>query len=353
MKNKEQIAADYRKLTGKKVRIIILLALGLAGVFIWGMSVGGSDLGLGKVFQSIGDFFTGSENVTTAERYIALDIRVPRVIAGMVAGASLALSGLLMQGIFQNPLVSPYTLGISNAASFGACIAIVSCTGIASVIIQPILTPVLAFAFSVLAMLIVFIIAKFGGQSTKTLVLTGVAIGYLFASLVSLIKYIVHTDSLPDLVYWQMGSVANTRWYEVYIMIGTLAACFIISLILAWDLNIMTLGREEASALGVNFKRIQTVTFIMTTVLTGVTVSFTGVIGFVGLVAPHITRMIVGNDYRYCIPVSALFGGLLLLAADTLAKIVIAPAELPVGIITSLVGVPFYIFLVLRRNKNV
>ncbi len=353
MKNKEQIVSEYRKITGRKVRIIILLIIGLVGILIWGLSVGGSDLGLGKVFQAIGDFFTGNETLESSEKYIALDIRIPRVIAGMIAGASLALSGLLMQGIFQNPLVSPYTLGISNAASFGACIAIVSCTGVAAVVLQPILTPLLAFAFSVVAMLMVFIIAKFGGQSTKTLVLTGVAIGYLFSSLVSLIKYVANTDNLPDLVYWQMGSVANTRWYEVYIMIGTLAVCFILSLILAWDLNVMALGREEASALGVNFKRIQTITFIMTTVLTGVTVAFTGVIGFVGLVAPHITRMIVGNDYRYCIPVSALFGGMLLLAADTLAKVVIAPAELPVGIITSLVGVPFYLFLVLRRNKNV
>lgn len=353
MNNKEQIVANYRKITGKKVRIIILLILGLGGVFIWGISVGGSSLGIDKVFQAVGDYITGNETITAAEKYIALDIRIPRVIAGMVAGGSLALSGLLMQGIFQNPLVSPYTLGISNAASFGACLAIIGTTGMAAIILQPILTPILAFVFSVAAMIMVFIIAKFGGQSTKTLVLTGVAIGYLFSSLVSLIKYIVHTDALPDLVYWQMGSVANTAWYEVYIMIGTFGACFILSLILAWDLNVMTLGKEEASALGVNFKRIQTITFIMTTVLTGVTVSFTGVIGFVGLVAPHITRMIVGNDYRYCIPVSALFGGVLLLAADTLAKIVIAPTELPVGIITSLVGVPFYLFLVLRRNKNV
>lgn len=353
MNNKEKSIANYKKITLRKAWIILFLIIGLGGVIFWGMSVGGSSLGLDKVFQAIGDFFTGNQTVTEAEKYIALGIRVPRVIAGMVAGASLALSGLLMQGIFQNPLVSPYTLGISNAASFGACLAIISCTGMAAIVVQPILTPVLAFVFSVGAMLMVFFIAKFGGQSTKTLVLTGVAIGYLFASLVSLIKYLVNTDALPDLVYWQMGSVANTQWHEVYIMLGTFAACFILSLFLAWDLNVMTLGKEEASALGVNFKRIQTITFIMTTVLTGVTVAFTGVIGFVGLVAPHITRMIVGNDYRFCVPVSALFGGVLLLAADTLAKTVIAPTELPVGIITSLVGVPFYLFLVLRRNKNV
>ena len=353
MDNKEKSVVAYKKLTGRKTLIIILLIIGLGGVFLWGISVGGSTLGIDKVFQSIGDFITGNETVTASEKYIALDIRIPRVIAAMVAGGSLALSGLLMQGIFQNPLVSPYTLGISNAASFGACLAIISCTGMAAIVLQPILTPLLAFVFAVVAMVIVFVIARFGGQSTKTLVLTGVAIGYLFASLVSLIKYLIHTDALPDLVYWQMGSVANTQWHEVYIMIGTFAVCFILSLILAWDLNVMTLGREEATALGVNFKRIQTITFIMTTVLTGVTVAFTGVIGFVGLVAPHITRMIVGNDYRFCVPVSALFGGVLLLAADTLAKIVIAPTELPVGIITSLVGVPFYLFLVLRRNKNV
>ena len=151
----------------------------------------------------------------------------------------------------------------------------------------------------------------------------------------------------------QRLNVLPVRKYRSSSVRRTYFECIILSMILSWDLNIMTLGKDEATALGVNFKRIQTITFIMTTILTAVTVSFTGVIGFVGLVAPHVTRMLVGNDYRFCVPASALTGALLLLAADTIARTVIAPSELPVGIITSIVGVPFYLYLVLRRNKNI
>lgn len=353
MSSKEESIAKYKKLKGKRAGLIFVLAAGLAAMTIIAFAVGGSSVGLADMFASIGDYITGAGDVSDTQKYIALDIRLPRVLTGIVSGAALALAGLLMQGIFQNPLVSPYTLGISNAASFGASLAIIFFSGVSAVTMGYYMTPLLAFSFSVIAMVLVFVVAKVGGYSTKTLVLTGVAIGYLFSSLVSLMKYVANVDSLPDLVYWQMGSVAHTTWIQFYIILGVFGVCTVISLILSWDLNIMTLGKDEATALGVNFKRIQTITFIMTTILTAVTVSFTGVIGFVGLVAPHVTRMLVGNDYRYCIPASALTGSLLLLAADTIARTVIAPSELPVGIITSLVGVPFYIYLVLRRNKNI
>ena len=353
MNSKEESIAKYKKLRGKRAGLIFVIAAGLAAMTVVAFAVGGSSVGLADIFSSIGDFITGNETVTDTQRYIALEIRLPRVLTGIAAGSSLALAGLLMQGIFQNPLVSPYTLGISSAASFGASLAIIFLSGISSVIMGSYMTPLLAFGFSVIAMVLVFVVAKVGGYSTKTLVLMGVAIGYLFSSLVSLLKYVANVDSLPDLVYWQMGSVAHTTWVQFYIILGVLAVCIILSMILSWDLNIMTLGKDEATALGVNFKRIQTITFIMTTILTAVTVSFTGVIGFVGLVAPHVTRMLVGNDYRFCVPASALTGALLLLAADTIARTVIAPSELPVGIITSIVGVPFYLYLVLRRNKNI
>ena len=352
MNNREQCITYFNKDIKKRRLVIILLLCGLIGVVIWGLAVGGSSVRLDKVFQAIGDKITGQETISETDSYIATAIRIPRVLVAVGAGAALGLSGLLMQGIFQNPLVSPYTLGISNGASFGACLAIVLSSSI-SIPLGMYLTPAFAFAFAMLTMVFVFTLVKFSGHSTKSLVLTGVAIGYLFSSLVSILKYVSDTKELPELVFWTMGSLAGITWEVLAIVFGVLAVCVIISLIISWDLNIMTFGREEAIALGVNYKRKQTIVFILTTILTATTVSFTGVIGFVGLVAPHITRMIIGNDFRYGIPVTCFLGSLLLLVSDTIARTVIAPTELPVGIVTSLIGVPFYIYLVLRRSKNV
>lgn len=177
--------------------------------------------------------------------------------------------------------------------------------------------------------------------------------GYLFSALVSILKYVADVKSLPELIFWTMGSLSGITWETLAIIFAVLCVCIIIYLFMSWNLNVMTFGKEEALALGVDYKKNQMAVFIMTTILTAVTVSFTGVIGFIGLVAPHVSRMLVGNDYRYGIPVSCLMGSGLLLMSDTVARIIIAPTELPVGIVTSLIGVPFYIYLVLRRSKHI
>ena len=341
----------YRENTAQKLWLIIGILAALIIVIIVSAAIGASSVNLRVVFQALKDFALGEENLPKVQQQIVMNVRLPRVFAAVFAGAALSMAGLLMQGIFQNPLVSPYTLGVSNGASFGACLAIILSYKFTQLSFVNYLTPAFAFAFAILTMLMVYTISRLAGQSTRTLVLTGVAVGYLFSALVSSAKYVADVKTLPELVFWTMGSLAGLQWDVVVILMVMLALSLGIAMWKAWDLNVMALGREESYALGVDYRKIQIMTFVIATVLTATSVAFTGVIGFVGLVAPHVTRMLVGNDYRYCIPTSAILGSLLLLLSDTLARNLFAPTELPVGIITSLIGVPFYLYLVVRRRR--
>lgn len=332
-------------------RLIAALAAALVIAVIWSASVGSSTVDLPVVLKTLGSLF-GGEPVEAVQRSIVMDVRLPRIFCAVLAGASLSMAGLIMQGIFQNPLVSPYTLGVSNGASFGASLEIILSAKLSILGWGSYLTPAFAFAFSMLTMLLVYSISRLTRHATKTLILSGVAIGYLFSALVSALKYISNVQALPELVFWSMGSLAGLKWNVVLFLLIAFAVCFFVTLANSWNLNIMALGREEAAALGVDYKKMLVVTFFVTTVLTATAVAFTGVIGFVGLIAPHVTRMLVGGDYRYCVPVSALMGALLLLLSDTLARTVFAPVEIPVGIITSFIGVPFFLYLIMRRRTS-
>ena len=345
-----ELAHHWRKVSGKRW---ILAGLGAALVLLMAVAsgIGASSVGFSGVLTVLKDCIFGTQNASEVQHSIVLQTRLPRIVCAVLAGGALSLSGLLMQGIFRNPLVSPYTLGISNGASFGASLAIVIGYQIPGFVGESWLTPAMAFVSALVAMGTGYGVARTAGQSTRTLVLTGVAVGYLFSAMVSALKYLADVTQLPELVFWTMGSMTGLDWSVAAILGTVMVASIVISLACAWDLNVMALGREEATALGVRYGRLQILVFLMGAVLTAATVSFTGVIGFVGLVAPHMTRMLLGSDYRYNIPGATLFVGLLLLLADTLARTVAAPTELPVGIITSLIGVPFYLYLIVRRRR--
>lgn len=340
----------WRKVSGKRW-ILAGLGAALMLLMVAASGIGASSVGFSGVLTVFSDVLSGSQKATAVQHSIVLQTRLPRIVCAVLAGGALSLSGLLMQGVFRNPLVSPYTLGISNGASFGASLAIVIGYQIPGFVGESWLTPAMAFISALIAMVTVYGVARTAGQSTRTLVLAGVAVGYLFSALVSALKYLADVSQLPELVFWTMGSMTGLDWSVAAILGTVMAASIVISLACAWDLNVMALGREEAAALGVRYGRLQILVFLMSAVLTAATVSFTGVVGFVGLVAPHMTRMFLGGDYRYNIPGAALLGGFLLLLADTLARTVAAPTELPVGVITSLIGVPFYLYLIVRRRR--
>lgn len=354
MNETANVERELRKFSArltKGKRLIGLLAVLLAVCIVVSASVGSSSVRIDTVIKALASCFSDKVEVSDMQRSIVLSVRLPRVFCAVLAGASLSMAGLIMQGIFQNPLVSPYTLGVSNGASFGASVAIILSAKLSFLGLGYYLTPVFAFAFSMLTMLLVYTISKLTNHATRTLILSGVAIGYLFSALVSALKYISDVQSLPELVFWSMGSLSGLQWNVVLLMLTTFAACFILSVFNAWNMNVMSMGYEECRALGVDYKKMQILTFIVTTVLTSMSVSFTGVIGFVGLIAPHVTRMMIGSDYRYCVPASALMGALLLLVSDTLARTMFSPTEIPVGIITSFIGVPFFLYLIVRRRK--
>ncbi|MGI5984695.1 MAG: iron ABC transporter permease [Clostridiales bacterium] len=353
MKNALHIERELEKYNAHQAkgrRLIATLFVLLIVCIIVSASVGSSSVNFEIVLKTLCSYFSGVA-VEDVYRSIVMDVRLPRVFCAVFAGASLSMAGLIMQGVFQNPLVSPYTLGVSNGASFGASLAIIMSAKLSFLGFGIYLTPIFAFIFSMLTMLLVYTISKLTNHDTRTLILSGVAIGYLFSALVSALKYISDVQSLPELVFWSMGSLSGLKWNVVFLLLMVFAVCFVISICKGWNLNVMALGYEESTALGVDYRKMLVLSFVVTTILTATSVAFTGVIGFVGLIAPHVTRMLIGGDYRYCIPASALMGSLLLLISDTLARTMFSPVEIPVGIITSFIGVPFFLYLIVRRRK--
>jgi iron complex transport system permease protein len=283
---------------------------------------------------------------------IVLNLRLPRIILAILAGAGLAAAGATMQGTLRNPLVSSYVLGISSAAGFGAALAIVFGVSVLS-IFGGYIVIVNAFLFSVLAMGIVFMIARVRGMSSETVILIGVAVGFLFSALLSLIQYVApQYQAINAIVFWLMGSLTSATWQSILVVLPIVVVTVLLMTQQSWNINVMSMGEDVATSLGINSKRVLTTNMVLETVATASIIAFTGVIGFVDLIAPHIARLIIGNDHRFLIPCSALVGAFLLLCSDTVARLVLAPTELPVGIVTSLLGVPLFINILVSKRRQ-
>lgn len=337
---------SYERKKYKNLLILIGLSVLLVLVTIMSISIGASSVNSSKVIEVVMSLFNSDYTVSKIDEIVVLNIRLSRVFVAIFAGIALSNAGLLMQGIFQNPIVSPYTLG----AAFGAALSIVM--GAKLSFLGNYRVPVFAFIFSVITMLMVYGVALVAKNSSKTLVLSGVAIGYLFSAMVSFIKYVSDSNELPEIVFWMMGGLAGIPWESIALIAIVVIISVTIMMRFAWDLNVMSAGEELAISLGVNFNKIKNISIILSTLMTAVAVAFTGIIGFVGLIAPHISRIIIGSDYRYLIPASSLIGALLLLISDTIARNIIAPTELPVGIITSFIGVPFFLYLIIKQKRG-
>lgn len=279
------------------------------------------------------------------ETAIIIGIRMPRTLLSMLIGAGMAISGATYQGLFRNPLVSPDILGVSSGAGFGTALGIllVGFTGI---------TSFYAFIFGIISMIAAYLFAKRRNQiSIISLVLSGIIVSSIFTALTSLIKYMADPyDKLPAITYWLMGSFSKVTYGDLNMVALPIAACIAILLLLRWRINILSLGDEEAKSLGIDPVKIRIIAIIVSTVIIAASVSVVGVIGWVGLVVPHISRRIVGVDHKNLLPASCLIGGIFLTIVDVLAR-TITPAEIPIGIITALVGAPFFAFL-LKTVQN-
>lgn len=288
----------------------------------------------------------------TQAALIILGFRLPRILLAVLAGSSLAVAGTVMQGLLRNPLVSPFTLGLSSAASFGAAVAIVIGPAFLGTVFAStgdnVFIIFMAFLFGWLSMLLVYGISRSRGTSQSMLILAGVVIGYIFQAGVLGMKYISSNDRLRDLVVWLMGGMWGASWNAVIILTPLCLGCFILLERMSWDLNTLASGDDIAKSMGINVERLRLTGLMIATFAASCCLAFTGIIGFIGLMAPHICRMLIGNDHRYLIPCSALLGASILLISDTVARTIASPVEIPVGIIMYLVGGFFFLFLILR-----
>jgi len=276
-----------------------------------------------------------------------LELRLPRILFSVFAGASLAICGAVFQSVFRNPICDPYILGISSGASLGAAIAFILGWDI---LFLGVTLPALITALSTL--LIIIFIAKIGNkQSTYTLLLTGIAINFLISAVITFLM-VIYQQSLQKIIFWTMGSFSTIAWNDLFMLLPFLVVIVFFLFFYAKDLNVIQLGSEIAKSLGVHTERTTLIALSLASLLTAIVVSLCGVIGFVGLIVPHIARILVGNHTRSVFLFSLFLGAIFMLIADTLARTIAIPSELPVGSITALIGAPYFIFLLLRK-KNI
>jgi len=286
---------------------------------------------------------------TPGDEVIVFTLRLPRVVAAALVGGALAVAGAVFQGLLQNPLADPYIIGTSGGAALGATIAL-------SLPVQALwfgfgLVPVLAFAGAMLAVLVVYNIARVGAKApVVTLLLAGFATSSMLAAVMSFLM-LVSGATLRRIILWTMGGLAVTGWSQVTIVAPLVLGAMLVAGLFARDLNAFLLGEEEAAYLGVNVERRKLTLLLLGSLLTGAAVSLSGLVGFVGLVIPHVARLVLGPDHRLLLPASALVGAAFLVLADLLARSLLAPTEIPVGIVTALIGAPFFIYL-LRKSKR-
>ena len=337
----EDICEQYKGFSARKLSFMIFLMVILFGATLIALSQGASSVG----FK---DSFTALFRQTGLAHAIVWKLRLPRIVMAILVGCGLALSGTVFQAILRNPLASPYTLGIASSAGFGAVTAIV----FGGRFYSEYLIAGNAFFFALLSSFLILGIARLRGSTPETMILAGIAIMFLFSSLSSLFQYMGTVEEVHEIVFWFFGSLSKIGWKEIGL--ASVMILFPIPILLrwSWDFNLLAAGDESAKALGVNTTRVRMFGIIFASLITAAAICFTGVIGFIGLVAPHITRMVIGGDHWFLLPGSALVGSVLVLAADTLGRTLWAPQVIPIGIVTSFIGVPFFFYLLIRRTRE-
>ncbi len=347
--------ADY--LGYIRVKILCICA-GIVLVFlllILSISVGAVSIPPGDVL-----FTLLGQNVSTKWDAIIWNIRLPQALTAIVAGVGLSVAGVAMQSILRNPLGSPFTLGISNAGAFGAAVSVIllgtgqmhSTVAGAVTINNPYTTTIMAFIFCMIATGIILMISRIRGASPEVMVLTGVALSSLFTAGTMFLQYFASDTQLAAVVFWTFGDVSRANWPELALMTVLVTLSTIYFLANRWNYNAIDAGNETAKGLGVNVERVRIIGMTVAALITAVIVAFLGVIGFVGLVCPHMVRRIIGDDQRFLIPGSCVMGGILLLASDTVARLIVAPYVLPVAVLTAFMGAPAFIYLIIRGYRR-
>ncbi|WP_048127528.1 FecCD family ABC transporter permease [Methanosarcina lacustris] len=346
------VPEDYLAYVRRKYLWIMGGFLLLFIMFIYSISVGAVTIPPREVLQTL-----MGQSVSDKWDSIIWNIRLPQALAAIVAGAGLSVAGVVMQSILRNPLGSPFTLGISNAGAFGAAFSVIvlgtgkmqSSVANAVILNNPYLTTMVAFIFCLLATGVILLISRIRGSSPEVMVLAGVSLSSLFTAGTMFLQYFADDTQLAAVVFWTFGDVGRlNNWMELGIMAGVVLFAVLFFIANRWNYNAIDAGDETAKSLGVNVEKIRLIGMIIAALVSAVIVSFLGVIGFVGLICPHMVRRIIGDDQRYLIPGSTLLGAILLLVSDTAARLIVSPYVLPVSILTAFMGAPTFIYLLIR-----
>jgi iron complex transport system permease protein len=349
-----EIPKEYTRYIGRKVLFILILALALGIGLVLAVSLGSAVIPWPEVLKSL-------VRLSTDHRFeiIIWNIRLPQALTAIAAGAGLSVSGTAMQCILRNPLGSPFTLGISHAAAFGAALSVMfsgselwGARQENAAALAPVLTTSSAFAFSLAAAGVIIAIARMRGATPEIMVLTGVALGALFTAGTMFLQFFADDQELAAMVFWTFGDTGRADWGDLGLLAVVCALSSLFFLVQAWSYNAIDAGDETAKGLGVRVERVRMVGMLVASLLTAVIIAFLGIIGFVGLVVPHMVRRLIGSDHRFLLPASILGGGLLLLLSDTAARLIISPHVLPVSVLTAFLGAPVFIALIIRGRSR-
>ena len=355
--NLSEAEATYFKRFARWKIIVILLTLTLILTVAFAVTIGPMQISpldaykiIIKNIPFIGDLVRGGSS--SIEEVVVLQVRLPRILAAAIVGIALAVAGVVLQGLFRNPMADPYVIGISAGASLGASLAIAFGIGLSFFgLLYSI--PLMAFVTALGTVLLVYSIARTGqGVPMLTLLLVGIAVNSFLLAIISIIR-LVSGEAIHAIMAWIFGSLVACNWNYVKIALPFVIIGVALIYVFARDLNIILLGEEQARHLGVDTERLKRIMLASATLITAAAVSISGIIGFIGLIIPHIARILVGPDHRILIPSSALAGAIVLILCDTIARTIVRPAELPVGIITSLIGGPFFVYLIRKRKRSV
>ena len=340
------IIDGHRRQTRRRTAVVALLVLLMLASLLADLLTGPSGLSAADLWGAL----TGAPETTPAARVIVWQVRLPAALLALLVGAALSLAGAEMQTILDNPLASPFTLGVSSAAALGAALAIV--LGLGMPFLPPHLVVVAnAFLFAFASVLFLQFLARDRQSDVATLVLFGIALVFTFNALVALVQLVASPDALQQLVFWGMGSLAEADWPPVAILGGAIVVIVPFSMLSAWRMTALRLGEERARSYGIDVARLRFFSLLRASLLAASAVAFVGTIGFVGLVGPHIARLLTGEDHRFFLPASLLTGALVMSLASILSKVLVPGLLLPVGIVTSLVGLPIFILLIHRSRR--
>ena len=335
-----------------KTRLLIIVVAGsisLTLLFFLSLAIGAYNMSFESTINSFFHLITNFGNPTTMDDRIVLNSRLPRTLAVIGVGVGLSISGAVMQAVIRNPLVDPYITGVSSGAALGVSLVVLG--GVSLVGVGMYSVPIAAFIGAIAAFALTMTLSEAAGGKPISFVLAGVMIGLGLSSFTNILA-VLNPDEHKGILFWMFGSFQSVTLDQMLIILIPTLVISSVMLLYARDMNVILLGEEQANQLGLNVRSFKRYMMILTSCLTGLCVAFTGVIAFLGLIVPHSARMIVGSDHRLLLPASIVIGANVLLVADIVARSIIMPAELPIGAIISLIGVPFFAYLMIRRGKE-